>query len=488
MNCSAEPNTPCNTTNILFPNATWDQSSPKVNVSNSTDVPIFPDAIWDLPSSMVLISLVYLCVNILVSLFINALLIIIIQCSPVLRTPPNSHLVNICINNILLSISMLLSMVCVNINSVHINEEGSNALSGIQLFIVMNALLQYWGSFAAIGYYRFKTIKEPSLSLKTRRHIVSKSISGNWIVSLILSMTCSLSFARTSSDLRITLDPFRADYYIWPKHTFSVNQLIIFLVIVSFFLVGFAIIAFSYYKIFKILNIAVSFAKNRVRPWQRTQSVSVENFDVPVQRTYQPTKANSTQQQQQQRAFTVSDNLENCMVHYQKRDHSLCFEDIIALENPILAANRKTSPPQKIPVHATLSNVSMTSQKSKCPDFTDISLGADMDRIQKFKNSSALKNQSMRRARMSVSGAARNYLVMFCAYLVCSLPLVVCSVPGALEKVSPQNRLYTLFFCRLLFCINAPIYPAWYLLFSRRVRKCLNKMSENLLSCFSIRR
>ncbi|XP_041377749.1 uncharacterized protein LOC121390092 [Gigantopelta aegis] len=453
------------------------------STTNTTDTSPFSETIWELPSSLVVITLAYLCVNILVSLFINSLLIIIIQCSPALRTPPNSHLVNICINNILLSISMLLSMVCVKINTIDISEEGSNALSGIQLFIVLNALLQYWGSFAAIGYYRFKTIKEPSLSLKTRRHMVSKSISGNWIVSLILSMTCSLSFASTSSDLNITLDPFRVNYYIPSKHKFSVDQLIIFLVIICSFLVGFTIIVFSYYKIFKMLNIAVSFAKNRVRPWQRTQSVSVENLDVPVQRTYQPTKANPTQH-----AFTVSNNLENCMVHYQKCDHSLCFEDIIALENPIQAASRKNNPPNKMPVQATLSNISMTSQKSRCPDFTDISLGADMDRIQKLKNSSALQNQSLRRARMSVSGAARNYLVMFCAYLVCSIPLVVCSVPGALDKVSPENRLFTLFFCRLLFCVNAPIYPAWYLLFSRRVRKCLSKMNENLLSCFSIRR
>lgn len=74
--------------------------------------------------------------------------------------------------------------------------------------------VQYWGAFASIGYYRFKTLHHPSLSLRVRRQLVSRAIAINWVISLLLAMTFSLANAHTSAYLPWTLDPFRHTYYL----------------------------------------------------------------------------------------------------------------------------------------------------------------------------------------------------------------------------------------------------------------------------------
>ncbi|XP_067681460.1 uncharacterized protein [Haliotis asinina] len=441
--------------------------------------------VWELPFGVTVFALFCLAVNIVISLLINALLMLILQHSPSLKTPPNSHLLNICINNIMLCISMLLSMVGVNVNSVNdVTYEMSQALSGTQLFIVYNSLLQYWGTFASIGYYRQKTTKEPSLTLRTRRQIVSRSIVGNWIISLSLSMTCSLTYTGTSNLMETTLDPFRKDYYLSNTSTFAVEQITIILFILGVFLVGLVTIFSSYYSIFKTLNVTGTFAKNRVTPWQRAPSLAsdVADLTVPCGRSYHPADAAAG------RPFTISKKSNDTLVHYQKCDNTLAFEDILALENPIRAVNQHKQDHQKRQLQMTLSNGSASSTRSRCPDFTDISLGADLERFQMLKNSSALRNQFLRRDRVSLSSAIRNSVVMFCAYLVCSLPLIFCSFPRVLAAVSPPSRVIALLACRLLFYINAPVYPTWYLLFSKRVRKCLRRMLDSLLLRLNVRR
>jgi hypothetical protein len=179
---------------------------------------------------------------------------------------------------------------------------------------------------------------------------------------------------------------------------------------------------------------------------------------------------------------------ETFVVHYQKSNHTLAFEDIFALENPILAATMHSSRTQKRQLHMTLSATSTTSTRSKCPDFTDISPSADLQRFQTLKNSSALNKQSWRRDRVSLSSATKNSMVMLGAYLVCSLPLFICSIPNVLAGTVAGDRVLVLAFCRYLFYLNAPIYPIWYLFFSNRVRKCMGRVYETILIRLRIRR
>ena len=125
-----------------------------------------------------------------------------------------------------------------------------------------------------------------------------------------------------------------------------------------------------------------------------------------------------------------------------------------------------------------LSNASNTSCKSKFADFTDISPSGEVERLERLKNKCALRNQTLRKDRISLSYATKNSIVMILTYVTCSLPMVLCALPGVLHIQTPDDASVPQMFCRILFYLNAPAYPLWYLIFSRRVRKCLGRMSE----------
>ncbi|ESO96287.1 hypothetical protein LOTGIDRAFT_174904 [Lottia gigantea] len=358
---------------------------------------------WQMPFPFVIATMVYLIANIITSVVINSLLIVIIKSSPSLRTPPNSHLMNICANNVLTCIGMLFSLVCINVNSLKIDKEKSDLLSGVQLFVVFNSLIQYWGTFASIGFYRQRTIRRPGLSLRKRRQIVSRCITGNWIVSLLISMTCSLSFVQSSTYLVDTMDPFRVDYHLGRYKRTTPEQLIIIFIFLTVFILQLVIIMSSYYRICKTLNITVKFAKNRIKPWIQDHpaenSVQNETRDVPhrANKSNQPVDNNPS-------PYTISGThaCEDTIVHYQKCDQSLAFEDIIALENPMLATKIRKHYQDKRNLRKTLSTGSTASTKSEVPDFTDISMGADLDRYQMLKNNFILKKQNLKRDRVII--------------------------------------------------------------------------------------
>ncbi|GFO09797.1 hypothetical protein PoB_003630200 [Plakobranchus ocellatus] len=124
----------------------------KLNGTSSTTQPSLE--VVSHSDTVVVAVTVILAGNVAFSLFLNILLVLIIQYSPSLRTPPNSHLLNICINNLMLCLNMVLCILCLTFNSVDLGLDESEMLSGLQLFLTYNSLLQYWGTFASIGYYR----------------------------------------------------------------------------------------------------------------------------------------------------------------------------------------------------------------------------------------------------------------------------------------------------------------------------------------------
>ena len=176
----------------------------------------------------------------------------------------------------------------------------------------------------------------------------------------------------------------------------------------------------------------------------------------------------------------------SAIVHYHRDEHNLLYEDIFALENPILANNIRNMR-IKHPLQFTLSSSSTASNKSRCPDFSDITPGGDLDRRQTIKNNNALCKQSLRRDRVNLSSATRNSMVMLAAFTSCSLPLFICSIPGCLGDLK-FGRVGILLFCRLLFYLNVCIYPSWYLLFSKRVKKCMHRIVETVLIRLKVRR
>ena len=135
-----------------------------------------------------------------------------------------------------------------------------------------------------------------------------------------------------------------------------------------------------------------------------------------------------------------------------------------------------------------LSNASNTSSKSRFAEFTDISPSGEVERLERLKNKCALRNQTLRKDRISLSYATKNSIVMILTYVTCSLPMILCTLPGVLKTDSPSDISIPQMFCRILFYLNAPAYPLWYLIFSRRVRKCLGRMSEHWMIRLHLKR
>lgn len=475
-------------------NETWntilnEQVNASQNVSSLIDsnVSIVVDVvpIWMLPKAIEVLSIVYLSCVTFVALISNVLLMVVIFYSPSLKTPPNSHLLNICVNNLLLSLCMALSLA--SVFSSDPSSTSVEVLSGLQLFLSMNALLQYWGSFAAIGFYRYKTVRIPSLSLRLRRRIIKRSIISLWTISAVLCLFLTLAFVEGNGLHHPISNPFRTSF-ILDVDAFAYNpeQTTMVIIIVLAVVTGFILLLGSYYRVFKTLNFTGTLSKNRVTPWHRAPSLGSETTDtvLPTKRSYLPTDSRWT------RPFIISESShDSFIVHYQKNDQFLVIEDILALENPIrasaIAAGKARA---KKPLRSTLSTSSTMSTRSRCPEFSDISLGADLQRFQKIKNTSAFRNQTLRKDRISLSGATKNSLVMISAYLVCSLPFLIVSLPAVLSSLPEGGRVITLIFCRLLFYLNAPVYPIWYLLFSKRVKKCLYRVFDSILIRFNVRR
>lgn len=180
-------------------------TSPTTNVSELELI--------ELPFSAILFSVVYIAIDLVFGLLSNLLLMVIIYYSPCLRTPPNSHLVNIGVNNILLCVCMIVSIATVAMPYDDIQHVRS--LTGFQLFCVTACSLQYLLTFASIGFYRNRTMQRPNLSLKVRKTMVSRSIMLNWVITHLLSLVYTLAFVEEDSEITKTLNPLQMYSYVF---------------------------------------------------------------------------------------------------------------------------------------------------------------------------------------------------------------------------------------------------------------------------------
>lgn len=461
-------------------------------IPNGSDISL--DAFWFMPFSASIIAIVYLAFNIAVGTAANCLLIIIINYSPTLKTPANSHLINICANNLVLCFCMVLSLISILLPT---DFKGKiNILAGFHIFLTSNCFLQYLGTFASIGYYRSKIIRTPSLVIKRRRQIITRCLATSWATSVIVSLMICLSLIENDVYACSTVNPFQKEFLACDGEIKLSSQRIgIVVVNITVFCIILVIIISSYHKVFKALNKGNPFGRNRVLPISRSLSLPSEVGDMinngGIAHTANGTEngGNPDRTIYSVSRKEVSTNGE-ITVHYQRNDsiNMLTFEDIIALENPILATHMRRQVMQRRPLQLTRSNTSNTSVMSKCPDFTDISASADLQRYQNMKNKSALRNLFLRRDRVGLNSATRNSLVMLASFAVCSLPMFICTIPTILSNVSEYHRILILMFTQLAFCLNAIINPLWYLIQNKRVRKCLLRVAETLCVKLDIRR
>ena len=341
-------------------------------------------------------------------------------------------------------------------------------MGDIQLFITLTAWLQYWCIFSAIGVYRRTILRRPSLSLQARRLLIQHSIWVGWLISCVLSLVLTLSFQNSVTIMN--WNAFRqhvSDVYLNRLAPLSVYQSVVLFIIFTGFVIGAVIIVTSYYLIVKTLYVVRPLCNNKVTPWVRTLSLSSHDNDlmVGVRRSYRPVEADRTKQ-----PFTVSNGRHstNCTVHFQKRNQSISM-DISALENPL----KKDAIQPERQRRCSNSSRAVTSQAET--DFTDISSSGQLQRFQSMSNT-----RGLRRDQSILGGATKNSLMMVGTYLLLSLPILVCSIPRVLQLRYAEAVSLPLLFSRLIFFMNAPAYPIWYLLFSRRVRKCLRRLYSRI--------
>ncbi|KAH3891085.1 uncharacterized protein LOC127867396 [Dreissena polymorpha] len=446
---------------------------------------------WNIPFAAKLVAILVLSINLLLGSSSNCILIIIINNSPTLKTPANSHLINICANNLILCLSMLLSLISILLPTNY--KTNTTILTGFHIFLTFNCFLQYWGTFASISYYRSKIVNSPSLVVKRRRQIISRCLVMSWVTSVLVSLMVCLAHIEYDVYACRSINPFQNTFmYCQGNNKMSSQQLGIIMISLIIFIAMFVIICTSYQKVFKALNKTNTFGRNRVFPLS-TRSASLPSEGERSNCSPQDDGSKMVHSSHRERVvYTISRNsgTDEFIVHYTRNDsiNMLSFEDILALENPILASQLRKQIVQKRNVYLTRSNASNTSVKSKCPDFTDISASADLQRFQNLKNNSALRNHFIRRDRMGFNSATRNSLVMLASFVVCSLPMFVCEIPTVLTSQSESHRVLILMFTELVFCLNAPIYPLWYLVQNKRVRKCLLRVMDTICMSLRIRR
>jgi len=223
--------------------------------------------------------------------------------------------------------------------------------------------------------------------------------------------------------------------------------------------------------------------KNSVYPEDRQYSISSVDSANSLPITYQTSGSNTVSRTANCRLFQISNesSKDSIVIHYCKEPKPT--SNIVVLDyatrGKIIQSNHGSlqTPAENFGAFPE----EVLPDSGSAPGFTDISPGAELHRIQLMKNMCALRNQSWRRERMNVTSATKNSMVMMGTFVLCSFPLFFCSVPGILPTSSITIVQYPLLFSHLAFNINAPAYPIWYLIFSKRVRKCFQNLYEDIL-------
>ena len=88
-----------------------------------------PTDVWEMPTGSAVFATILLSLQLLAGIFLNSALILTICLSPTLYTPPNAHLINICVTNCVLLLSTLLSLVSLSLRR---RPDDDDALSRVR--------------------------------------------------------------------------------------------------------------------------------------------------------------------------------------------------------------------------------------------------------------------------------------------------------------------------------------------------------------------
>ena len=243
------------------------------NLTQVTQEPVLEE--WKMSYGLFLGVVLVLTLILIIAMCSNVLLIVTIWRSPSLKTPPNAHLVNICVNNLTLCVAGLfglLSLVCSYFNT---GPKVVAVFGHIRLFLTPVCFLQYWIIFAAISHYRCRTIKLPSLSLKTRRQLIGRTIVFGWLFASTAGLAAVFAFRVQLSAMG--WNGFRTHMKQLQSPGFepiNSGQKAVLVLMLSGILGACLIMVYSYYWIFRTLLDCKPICSSRVTPWTRAASLS----------------------------------------------------------------------------------------------------------------------------------------------------------------------------------------------------------------------
>ena len=398
---------------------------------------------------------------------INAILIVTICCSPILKTPPNFLLINICVNNLFIALATALSQIILLRGSSNMDSYAEMALK-FEFFFTILCYIVYWNLFSAVAYYRLRTLRNPKMTLSDRKIIIRTSLVTVWFISVILATGFALLFDQKAYFTSKNCGIF--ENYL----NFSAGQMIVLIFFIANVVICACLIGYSFFSIFKTLYCKRSVKKTRIVPILMAR----HNYDIST--------SFALSKQQSDCTYAVNSNIFTISLS----DNSIAECELIEREQSYCSnmqlKNYTPSRLNKNTVHKQEANENGKTKhsvpsKGSC-DFTDITVGSELHQLQFANHRLALRKQlfGCQQKSSGLTVTTRNSVVMISLFLVTSLPLVIAVLLNLLVPDHQVSIVSFVVISQVIFNLSGTLYPVWYFIFTNKVRRCLSVIAFNI--------
>jgi hypothetical protein len=466
------------------------------------------------------------CVEFAASVTINVLLCLTICCSSTLKTPPNFLLINICINNILSSLGAMLEFVILLISG---QTSGTWSLVLAHTLVIFSYLV-YWNLFAAVANYRLRTLRNPAMSPGERKTIICASLVAVWIVSTIFAASSALYVATRPSHFydnnnNNNNNTFNNNNNIGrnfndtsltsfePNKSAPIGKIIITTLCILDIMSCLAVLIYSFWSIFKVLFSKQALRRNRIVPvltagkncnnlmtsstcaklsgplgrnYLSNDSVFTSSKDLHSDSRDPMPRSSSRQPRMSSNTSSSWAEPEHAGVFSLKTSASasdflpqigLKLESLQPTSPTHLGRSFELSTASRSKASIKLSPFSRFNKTSKesC-DFTDITVGAELYRLQFANQRLALRHQLFHRHQLSGLGRTiRNNVTMIGLFVVTSLSLVV-ALFCRVFAVDTTSFVLFFYISLLILNLNGTLYPIWYFIVTKKVRRSFHSI------------
>lgn len=429
-----------------------------LNITATTFLDVVPgEEIDDTFRVVILCILAIVCFT---SLLGNALLLITISVSYSLRTPPNAHLTNICINSLVVCCCTALALASMTTSS----QTVADSLNYSRVYFCTNSVMQYWFSFAIITMYRYKIIKQPSMTTSHRTVLVRRSIVISWLCSLMLSL--SVVLCNNGSALFLVWCSFdtRVECFRTTSGSHDSCSAVIGYFVGVMFALGLVTMMVSFRKVCQTLHSSAK--RSRVKPLNLVSSVSARVDSV------------ANIQHEHSDLMVMKDDLTRRRLYIIRNGGWVTPEPGTQNNQTTYYNQSQTMPTTR---SRQTSSALATSHRpsneifSRFTEFTDISPSSIL-----FQHGDIKVRFAAKRHQETLYSATKNTLIMLAIFLLSITPIFIASFPGTRSPLNPGQEKTLLIVCQMVYFLNGPTYSLWYLFFSKKVRSCLAKLKENV--------